>query len=96
MDSSTINPEPKEAFSVYLLRSKTSNFRYVGMTNNLARRIQEHNRGEVKSTAPYRPFSHIVLGNHVCRSEARKAERYFKSGFGRKAIDHLLKHYGPP
>ncbi len=53
-------------------------------------------RGEVKSTAPYRPFSHIVLGNHVCRSEARKAERYFKSGFGRKAIDHLLKHYGPP
>jgi len=41
---------------IYVIKSKEKKFRYVGITNNIKRRIAEHNSGKNKSTAPYYPF----------------------------------------
>jgi putative endonuclease len=37
-------------FYVYILRSSKDGKRYVGMTENLERRMNEHESGRVKST----------------------------------------------
>ena len=39
-------------YSVYIIKSASSNRTYVGMTNNFVRRIRQHN-GEIKGGAKY-------------------------------------------
>ncbi len=55
------------AYWVYILRSESANRRYVGQTDDLARRLERHNAGLVFSTAPYRPW-HLV---HSCNESGR-------------------------
>lgn len=71
---------------IYFLKSKKKlNWIYVGSTNNLNRRIPEHNDGKVLSTRPYLP---IYLDAYIAvrtEQKARELEKYFKIGSG-KAI----------
>jgi len=46
-------------FYVYAIQSLKINYLYVGMTNNIERRLHEHNNGENKSTKAYIPFKLI-------------------------------------
>ena len=41
---------------IYAIVNTTRNYIYVGMTNDVERRIKEHNNGENKSTKTYSPF----------------------------------------
>ena len=41
---------------VYFLKSKVKDFVYVGSTNDLERRLEEHNSGKCQSTKAYCPF----------------------------------------
>ena len=70
---------------VYIIRSLKSNFQYIGSTNNVKSRLNNHNDGENQSTKHYRPFR--LEADIVIRTEkkARELERYFKTGSG-KAI----------
>jgi predicted GIY-YIG superfamily endonuclease len=43
-------PEPKTDYCVYLLKHENLNRTYVGITNNLKRRLRQHN-GEIKGGA---------------------------------------------
>jgi predicted GIY-YIG superfamily endonuclease len=55
---------------------------HVGSTNDLRRRIESHQRGEVSSTKSHLP---VLLKSYVALSterNVRKLERYFKSGSG--------------
>ena len=78
-------------YSVYVLKSEKDNKLYYGFTDNLERRIKEHNNKEVASTKFRVPFELIYFENVVNIVEARKRERYFKSGFGRKYIRNRIK-----
>jgi len=63
-----------------------SNFLYIGPTNNnLERRIEEHNRGRSRSTAPYKPYCLEAYRAVKSEQRARSPEKYFKTGSG-KAI----------
>lgn len=53
-------------FYVYVLRSKKDQLLYIGLTNDLKRRLVEHNTGKVRSTKARTPF------------ELRYYEAYFK------------------
>ena len=74
---------------IYVIKSKVKKFRYVGITNNLIRRIAEHNSGKNKSTAPYCPFDLKLKEEYANYREARKRERFLKNGQGRKFLDLL-------
>jgi putative endonuclease len=66
------------SFPTFLL-----NLKYTGSTNDLKRRIQSHQNGEVVSTKLFRP---INLKSYIAvetESHARKLELYFKSGSGK-------------
>jgi putative endonuclease len=74
---------------VYAIKSLERNYIYVGMTNDLNRRIQEHNNGENKSTKSYRPFILIYSESFPDRVSAREKEKYLKSGVGKEYLRSL-------
>lgn len=43
-------------YSDYAIQSLVKDWIYVEMTDNLERRISQHQKGQSKSTAPYTPF----------------------------------------
>jgi len=73
-------------FFVYVLKSLSRKYLYVGLTNNPERRLDEHQNGKEKTTAPYRPFERILLEQFSDRIDARKREKYLKSGVGKEYI----------
>ena len=75
---------------VYALKSESRNYIYVGMTNNIERRLSEHNNGYNKTTKPYRPFVLIYTKTFDTRPEARLYEKYLKSTSGRRFLRRIL------
>ncbi len=71
---------------VYAISSLTSNYIYVGMTIDLNQRIDRHNGGREKTTRPYTPFELIYHEECENRLEARKREKYWKSGVGKEQL----------
>lgn len=66
---------------VYILRC-TDNTYYTGCTNNLKRRIQEHNNAEVKSTKSKLPVELAWYCAFPDKTNAFQFEKYLKSGSG--------------
>ena len=66
-------------YFVYILYSKSKNRYYVGHTNDLQRRLIEHNSGLTKSTKAHRPWKIVYTENLVSKSEAYKREKEIKS-----------------
>ena len=77
-------------YYVYVMSSKTRKYIYVGITNNLSRRIAEHNSGYNKTTRTYRPFKLILSEEFTTRTTARKREKYLKSGIGKEFLKRLV------
>ena len=73
-------------YVVYVLQSETYKRMYVGMTNDLERRIKEHNNGKTKSTRYFKPWKVLFIESFSTRLEAREREKYLKSGIGREYI----------
>src|SRR3989344_7541404 len=78
----------KVMFWVYVIKSQKDNKLYTGMTNNLERRLAEHNLGmkSTPSTHKRGPFLLIHKEIFETRSEAREKEKWMKSGAGREGI----------
>jgi putative endonuclease len=77
--------------NVYVLRSRKDGKLYIGLTNNLDRRIDEHNSGKVPSTKGRRPLELVYFESYRDRKEASEKEKHFKSGKGRRELKDLLK-----
>ena len=77
-------------YKVYVLYSVNFQRTYTGFTSDLDRRLKEHNLKQNKSTKAYTPWVLIYKVNLETRIEARKKEKYLKSGVGREFIKTLL------
>jgi len=73
-------------FYVYVLSSISRSYIYVGLTDNIDRRFVQHNTGRNKTTKPYKPFKIILVETYPTRIEARKREKYLKSGIGKEFL----------
>ena len=73
-------------YSVYALKSKNRKYIYVGLTGNLNRRVDEHNSGSERTTRAYAPFELVWVEEFSTRPEARKREKYLKSGIGKEFL----------
>ncbi len=69
---------------VYMLRSDAVPDRhYVGITDDLDKRLARHNAGDVSHTSKYRPW---IIVTYIAFSDEAKAfafEKYLKSASGR-------------
>ena len=57
-------------------------YQYVGITDDLDDRLERHNRGEIPSTAKYRPWQLMNFTAFPIREQAAAYEKYLKSGSG--------------
>ena len=78
-------------FTVYILKSEKDNKRYIGFTQDLSRRILEHNNGMVKSTRNRKPFELVYTEEFESKSEAMIREKFFKTGKGREFLASIEK-----
>ena len=69
-------------YFVYILLSKRYNKTYTGITDNLDRRLKEHNEGSGIFSKRYRPWK--ILYSEIAKDRllARKREKYLKSAAG--------------
>jgi putative endonuclease len=72
-------------FFVYIIQDD-SNKLYKGFTNNLERRIHEHNTGGTKTTSKSKNWKLIYSETFEEKNDAIKREKYFKSAAGRRFI----------
>ena len=80
-------------FYVYVLRSHKNGYRYIGQTNNLERRLREHNEGLTKSIKFQLPFAVEFTEEYSTRVEAVRREKFLKSGQGREWLDQHAPWY---
>ena len=73
-------------YIVYVLKSSVAEKSYVGYTNNLDRRICEHNQGRTSFTKKFAPWHIIHTEEFDDIESARKREKYLKSASGRRLV----------
>src|SRR3989344_1395278 len=82
-------PAPRRYF-VYVILCDDNSI-YIGQTNNLQKRWEEHRDGRSSWTAKHKPVRVIHHEEFEAREEAVKREKWLKTGFGRKWIRRELK-----
>lgn len=68
----------KLMFALYVLKSLKDDDLYIGSTNNLKRRLLEHNSGKVFSTRLRTPFKLVYCELYKSESDARRREHNLK------------------
>lgn len=66
-------------YYVYFIKSKKHNETYVGSTNDLHRRLSEHNNGTEISTRRYKPWQLVYYEAYQSEKDAREREMKLKS-----------------
>jgi putative endonuclease len=66
-----------KAFVIYVLRSQSGRY-YYGSTNDLTRRLEQHQRGHTATTAKDTPWKLIASREMDSLETARGQERIFK------------------
>lgn len=82
-------------YYVYILKSKSGGKLYKGLTNNLKRRLSEHNAGMSTFTKNNGPWSLIYYEVFINKEDAAREEKFLKSGKGRERIKWLFKKITP-
>ncbi|MCB0374205.1 MAG: GIY-YIG nuclease family protein, partial [Muricauda sp.] len=77
-------------YYAYVLRSLVDGRLYKGYTEDIKKRLEEHNLGKSKSTKGYLPWELVYLEKFETRKEAIEREKYFKTGIGREFIASKL------
>jgi predicted GIY-YIG superfamily endonuclease len=85
-----------EKFNVYIIRSDVDPCRfYTGLTADVGRRLEWHNHGPSGCTREHRPWSLVVSMQFATERDARRFERYLKTGSGRAfSKRHFSPHEG--
>jgi putative endonuclease len=60
------------------------------MSQNIERRVAEHNAGKSKFTSGHMPWKLVYYEVFQTSKEARSKEKYFKSAAGKKALHKIL------
>lgn len=80
----------KNMYYVYILKSEKNAKLYKGFTNNLKRRMIEHNNGKSIFTRNNGPWKLIYYEAFISKEDAQREEKFLKSGKGRDRIDRLF------
>ena len=75
--------------TLYVLASRRSGKRYVGITRDLARRLRDHAKGRSKAGQLLGAFSLLYTEEFPDYRGARIRERSLKSGRGRRWLDEM-------
>jgi putative endonuclease len=81
-------------YIVYILYSYSGKKSYVGFTNNIERRLSEHNVTATKGfTLRYRPWTLVDTEYFDDKVSAMLKEKFYKSGVGRAQAKIIIEDY---
>lgn len=80
-------------YYVYVLQSIKDGDLYTGCANNLKKRLQLHNKGEVYSTKKRVPLRLIYYEAFINKQDAFAREQRLKTGWGRNQLKKILKNF---
>ena len=69
---------------------------YIGMTNDLKKRLETHNQKKVFSTHHRTPLEVIYYEAHQNKYDAAAREQFLKTGWGKGWIRRTLKNFLRP
>jgi putative endonuclease len=75
---------------VYILKSQRDNKIYIGSTNNIGRRLSEHNSGKVDSTRNRVPLIQNAYFAVKDKPKAIELEKYLKTSSGRAMLNKRI------
>ena len=73
-------------YYVYILRSSKSGLFYYGYTDNLKKRVKEHNDRQSKFTKGHVPWTLVWYCGFNNKQKAKDFELYLKSGSGKAFV----------
>ena len=76
-------------FYAYVIKSEKNGMLYKGSTDDLERRINQHNKGKVKSTKGSRPWTLVHVEKFGTREDAYAREKQLKTGTGREFLKSI-------
>jgi len=78
-------------FYTYVLKSKKDGNLYIGWSNDLKSRVEEHNNGLVISTKYRLPMQLVYYEACLSKELAIMREKQLKTGFGRAYLKRRLQ-----
>lgn len=83
------------SYYVYMMTNWDNRVLYIGMTNNLARRIDEHQQGKIEGyTKRYKTIKFIYAEEYPTAYEAISREKVLK-GWKREKKNQLVETINP-
>lgn len=82
-------------FTVYVIENQSDKSWYIGQTDNLKRRLAQHNSGNGGRTTKIKIGSwKLMYAEAYCdKRDAIGREKFLKGGSGRKYLKKQLAHY---
>ncbi len=78
-------------YYVYVVRSKELDKNYVGYTQNLIRRLEEHHAGKSHTTRQMGTLQLVFYEAFLAQSDALRREKYFKTSKGRASLKQIIR-----
>ena len=78
---------------IYILQSQKDGEFYTGVTEDLKRRIREHNSGKNISTSYRRPLKLVYYEAYLLKKDAEAREKYLKTSMGKRVIKKQLHYF---
>ncbi len=83
----------KKFYYIYVLHSLKDKRFYIGYTEDLKSRFEEHYKGRVESTKDRRPLELIYSEMCLDKKDAMRREKYLKTHKGKLFLRNRLKSY---
>ena len=84
--------EYQKEYFVYFIKSLTNGKIYTGKTEKKPTiRTKEHNSGTNEWTKHNGPFILVYFEKYYCKKDMDEREKFFKTGFGKKIRNAILK-----
>jgi putative endonuclease len=78
-------------YYTYVLLSQKDNQFYIGFTNDIDRRLSEHQQGKNISTSKRLPVKLLYFEGHLAKEDAMRRELYFKTTKGKVTLKQVLR-----
>jgi len=77
-------------YYTYIIKSKKDGKIYTGSTQDLRKRLLQHNQGKSMYTKGKGPFEIIYYEACLIKEKSRSRELYLKSGMGKRYLKNRL------
>ena len=83
----------KVMFYIYILKSQKNDRWYTGSTNDLRKRLKQHNEGRSTWTKDKGPWGLIYYEGCLNEEDSRSREKYLISGMGKRYLKIRLRRF---